>query len=388
MTQKLYYDFPQITAWDTEIERMFEENGKCYLTLKKTAFYPEGGGQPADKGNIGEAAVLDVQERTNEIIHEVDQFPASKIVSCSIDANRRLDHTQHHSAQHLLSAVLLELYEIPTLSFHLGKEIVTIDVDAPSISDEQIAVIEKQVNDYIYDNLPIHTYYPDPDQLSSIPLRKMPQVEEDIRIVEMEGIDYSACCGTHVARTGQIGLLKIIKTEKNKKMTRIHFTAGVRSLKEFQLAHNEMTEIARHFSTSKEMSLEKIFKLEDELKNVQKELKELKAFRASRTANDLKESMNGNAVCHYFTDFDFEEMSMAASELLASDITQVLLGCKNGLKVLFAANGESEINCGITLKEHISKFNGKGGGTPQRAQGSFTQESDLLDFLTEMKKIL
>ncbi|WP_433742457.1 alanyl-tRNA editing protein [Falsibacillus pallidus] len=388
MTQKLYYEFPLFTSWDTEIDRMFEENGKYYLTLKRTAFYPEGGGQPADKGNIGEAAVLDVQEKVDEIIHEVDQFPSSTRVSCSIDADRRQDHTQHHSAQHLLSAVLLELFDIPTMSFHLGNEIVTIDVDAPSISDEQIAIIEKKANEYIYDNRPVHTYYPDPEQLSGIPLRKMPKVEEDIRIVEIEGIDHSACCGTHIERTGQIGLLKIIKTEKNKKMTRIHFTAGSRSLREFQLAHNEMTKIARHFSTSKEKALEKISKLEEELKSGQKELKELKAFRASRIAKDLKESVNGRTICHYFADFDFEEMSLAASELLASDIHHVLLGCRNGLKVLFASNAESEINCGKLVKEHISKFNGKGGGTPQRAQGSFTQESDLLDFLNEMQKIL
>lgn len=195
MTKKLYYDSAYLNEWSTTISGTLEREDGIYVTLAETAFYPHGGGQPCDTGYIGELPVLDVVLEDNEVLHKVAQLPAHTEVNCRIDWNRRFDHMQQHSGQHLLSAVFRDLYQAMTLSFHLGSDYATIDIGLPELSAAQMAEAEQEVNRQIYLNRSIVSYFVTAEEMARLPLVKLPKVTEDIRIVEIEGVEHNACGG-------------------------------------------------------------------------------------------------------------------------------------------------------------------------------------------------
>lgn len=205
MTKKLYYDSAYIQEWSTVITSAIEREDGSYVTLAETTFYPHGGGQPCDTGTIGGIAVLDVVLEDQEVLHKVAQLPGQTEVDCAIDWSRRFDHMQQHSGQHLLSAVFRELYQALTQSFHLGSDYATIDLDLPELSAAQLAEAEQEVNRQIYLNRAITSYFVTAEEMAKLPLVKLPKVTEDIRIVEIEGVEHNACGGTHVSSTGRLG---------------------------------------------------------------------------------------------------------------------------------------------------------------------------------------
>lgn len=205
MTKKLYYDSAYIKEWSTTVTAAIEREDGIYMTLAETAFYPLGGGQPCDTGTIGGIAVLDVVLEDQEVLHKVAQLPGQTEVECLIDWTRRFDHMQQHSGQHLLSAVFLKLYQAATVSFHLGSEYATIDLDLQELSAEQLAEAEQEVNRKIYQNLAITSYFVTAEEMAKLPLVKLPKVTEDIRIVEIEGVEHNACGEPMSLRPGRLG---------------------------------------------------------------------------------------------------------------------------------------------------------------------------------------
>lgn len=203
MTEKWYYTSPTTSEWTTTITSAKKDGDTYIITLSETAFYPEGGGQPCDNGVIAGIPVLEVFEKNEEVYHRLPSLPAASTVRCQIDMARRLDHTQQHSGQHLLSAVCIELFDAHTVGFHMGSEVVTIDLNVPSLSEEALTAIENRANELIYANIPVETYYVTKEEARQLPFRKLPKIEGNIRVVEIKGIDVSACCGTHVSRTGK-----------------------------------------------------------------------------------------------------------------------------------------------------------------------------------------
>lgn len=195
MTKKLYYDSAYLNEWSTTISGTVEREDGIYVTLAETAFYPHGGGQPCDTGYIGEFPVLDVVLEDNEVLHKVAQLPDRAEVNCRLDWSRRFDHMQQHSGQHLLSAVFRDLYQALTLSFHLGSDYATIDIGVPELSAAQMAEAEQEVNRQIYLNRSITSYFVTSEEMARLPLVKLPKVTEDIRIVEIEGVEHNACGG-------------------------------------------------------------------------------------------------------------------------------------------------------------------------------------------------
>ncbi len=234
MERRLYCDSPYVTEWQAEVTGVVEEGGKYYVSLSETAFYPGGGGQPSDRGIIAGIQVEDVLEKDGHIVHVLGRSPGEGKVECRLDAGRRLDLMQQHSGQHLLSAVLFKLYECKTSSLHMGMDELSIDVELPDMPAEMLMAVEDTVNDYIYRDLPVNIYCVTAQEASGIELRKAPPKEGEVRIVEISAIDRTPCCGTHVRRTGEIGIVKIVKTEKRGKETRVYFKCGKRALKDYQ----------------------------------------------------------------------------------------------------------------------------------------------------------
>lgn len=388
MTEKWYETKPYTTAWSTEITSVTEHDNHVLVTLKETAFYPEGGGQPSDYGTINGMNVLDVFEQNDEVYHKLPQAPDRKEADCQIDWARRLDHMQHHTGQHLLSAVCIELYDAHTVSFHLGTDTVTIDLAVPSLSDEQLAHIERRANGCIYENKEIRTYYVTKENVHTVPLRKLPDVGDHIRIVEISGIDYSACCGTHVSRTGEIGIIKLLKTEKQRGNTRLHFKCGLRALTDYQLAHDTLSALAGKFSTSRHEVIERIEKLEQEQKQLQKEIEQLHTEKAAYVANELIANSNGEIVTFVSDDQPLKNLQPLIKSITEKGDYIALFSSTLENKVLLAHSGFSSLHCGQLFKEQLAAFNGKGGGNANQAQAGFPTKEEMENFFSFLQRMM
>ncbi|QOR68692.1 alanyl-tRNA editing protein [Cytobacillus suaedae] len=386
MTERLYYSSPLLSSWDTEIKEIIEKNGKFLVTLNATAFYPEGGGQPADHGFIDSIQVLDVVEKGDEIYHILPQPPSNSIVSCKIDWKRRFDHMQQHTGQHLLSAVCIELYDAHTVSFHLGEDTVTIDLAVSELTEEQMKTIENKVNEYIYENYIIDKYVVNEEQLSSLPLRKIPEVTEEIRIVEIKGVDTSACCGTHVMSTGQLGVIKLLKTEKQKGNVRLHFKCGQRAFLDHQDSHVIIQQLTIKFSTNRTQLTETIFKLENENNQLQRELEQLREKNDEFIAQELLSINHNDFIIQTFEDKSFKELQSLSKKLLSMTDKILFLNSTSENKVILSHSGTQSIHCGQLFKEHLPSYNGKGGGNATSSQGAFSSHDDMTQFISYIAK--
>jgi alanyl-tRNA synthetase len=388
MSIKLYYTKPYETKWSTDIEDIIERDNQIFVILKETAFYPEGGGQPSDTGTIDGIPVLDVQIKDNQIYHLVEKKPDSKLVECELNWNRRFDHMQQHTAQHLLSAVLDELYQIPTVSFHLGKDYTTIDVDISELTTEQIEKIEHICNTYIIRNLEIKTYFTTHEEVSKYPLRKLPKVTGDIRIVEIDEIDYSACAGTHVQRTGELSNFKIIKTEKHRGQMRVFFLSGWRAIYDYQSSQLILDELSNHFKTNKQQLQDRISKLELEKKAVNRELETFKAENTAFHAEQILSNHNEKVISLPFEEKTMKDLSTLAKYVLQKSSHIILFSSEIDKKVLLQHNGEYSLHCGKLLRETIQEFEGKGGGNEVLAQATFPSIQQLQACMSKIKETL
>ncbi|WP_010649910.1 alanyl-tRNA editing protein [Oceanobacillus massiliensis] len=380
MTTKLYYSSPKTDQWKTNITEIIEIAHGYDVILEETAFYPSGGGQPCDLGSIDGITVLDVYMDGNEVVHRLEHLPETSNVTCILDWTRRFDHMQQHSGQHLLSAICLELFQTKTVSFHMGIEHVTIDVDQPNLTNEQLIMIEEEVNRQIYQNRNIHPYFVTNEQLLSLPLVKPPKVTENVRIVEIEGIEYNACGGTHVAKTGEIGIIKILKGERLKDTTRIHFKCGLRALQEFQATMQITNALSEKFHTGRKDILDRFGKWEEELNQLHARIANLEEQNNSYLEKELLSETEGNIIKHIFSDKSLKELQKLAAKIAAEHHVIVLFATTAENKIVLTHDGSKTLSCGAFYKEHLPAFNGKGGGSPKSAQAGFSSNEDVLRF--------
>ncbi|WP_340027462.1 alanyl-tRNA editing protein [Paenibacillus sp. FSL H7-0940] len=381
MTQKIYYDSAYTREWHTTITGRVDKEDGVYVTLAETAFYPHGGGQPCDLGQIGGIAVLDVNIEDGDVWHKLERASEETEVHCEIDWERRFDHMQQHTGQHLLSAITLKLTEAMTLSFHLGTEYDTIDVATAELGANQLTAIEQEVNRQIYRNARINTSWVTAEEAAQLPLVKQPTVTEDIRIVEIEDVEYNACGGTHVSATGEIGIIKLLKTEKVKGGTRIYFKCGTRALNEFTATQNVLNSIMVKLKTSKDELLERIEKMELEQKQLQTELNAVKTTNDAYYAEELLAARQGLVIAQVFEDKSLKDMQSLATKLTADHEGLVLFASISEAKVVLAQNGQPpEWACGPFFKGNLGAYQGKGGGSEKIAQAGFASSEDALAF--------
>ncbi|MBT2762176.1 DHHA1 domain-containing protein [Paenibacillus sp. ISL-20] len=380
MTKKLYYESAYIREWETRITRRLEREDGTYLVMEETAFYPHGGGQPCDLGWIDKIPVLDVVLEEGEILHRVERLPEKEQVSCRLDWDRRFDHMQHHSGQHLLSAMCLEVCQAETLSFHLGQDYATIDIARTDLSQAQLMMLELEVNDQVYLNRKVRNYFVSREQAAALPLVKQPKVTDDIRIVEIEGIEYNACGGTHVSTTGEIGMIKLLRAEKQKGHLRIYFKCGYRALQEFNAGMEILVSLSARFNTAKEEILDRIAKWDQEQKQLQAELNTVKAENDAYLAGKLLADRQGSLIKHVFADKPLKDMQNLAAKLTEEADIIVLFVSNADHKVVLAQRGESSLNCGGFFKQHLADYRGKGGGSDKMAQAGFATGEDAMAF--------
>lgn len=398
MTNKLYLENPYLKEIDSRVIDKIYIDGKYYITLNRTIFYPHlSGGQPGDKGTINGVEVLEVYEEGMNIIHVVKENIHSDKVSLSIDWENRLDNMQQHTGQHLLSASFYKLYNGETIGFHIGKDYVYIDVTLPELSEDQIKKIETYTNRIISLNFPIQSFFVEKDKMNKIPLRKEPTVNSNIRIVEIENVDFSPCAGTHLRSTGEIGLIKISKWEKYKGNVRIEFICGSRALHDYDWKNQAIKDISLLLSSKDKDVYKKVkilFNQKEELEKGNRKLRsELNRYRTESLLNNALKVKNLSFVLNVFDDVDSKELSALVSNLDNSTSVVLILGSRFNSNGQFIVGRSKDLD--IDLKgifdDIAKKYDIKGGGNPNRVQGSCSihdLESILNTFSNNIKSNL
>lgn len=380
MTNKLYYNSTYLTEWQTRITETIEREDGYYVLLEETAFYPHGGGQPCDAGTLQGIPVLDVISEGDHVLHKLERLPNEEMVTCQIDWNLRFDHMQQHSGQHLLSAVCLDLYQAKTLSFHLGDDYCTIDIELAELNANQMNSIENEVNRQIYRNHSILSYFVTGEEADQLNLVKQPKVTDNIRIVEIKDVEYNACGGTHVSSTGEIGMIKLLKTDKQKGNIRIYFKCGYRALEEFNNSLEILSTLSSKFNTGKDEIVDRIEKWENEQKQLQAELSLLKEKNDEYVARELLTNHEDHLIAHVFTDKSLKDLQALAGKLTSTSDLPVLLASSAENKVVYAHSGNADLSCGAFFKTHLGDYNGKGGGSDKLAQAGFPTWEDAFAF--------
>lgn len=371
MTEKIFYaDATVQTATARVIATGKDDNGH-YAILDRSCFYPEGGGQPADTGVIGETEVTDVQNVCGEIRHYTVHEMAKGEYNTGVDWLRRFDHMQQHTGQHLLSAVFEDSLGMVTKSFHLGAERVSIDLDVQTISAAQLREVERQVNHLIAQHLPIETQWVTQERASGLALRKPPAVEGDVRLVSIAGIDLNACGGTHLGNTAQLGLVKIIRTEGAKKATRVYFLCGDRALNHFELLQSVTDQLTRSLNVPVGELPQAAAAVLSDRRDKEKQLKNVALQLLEAEAESIQPQ--GNILTKEFSGRPFKDVQRLAKLVAGKhDSLYLLFLLREDSQMRFVcAKGKSASgNMVQVLEGVISGNDGKVGGNADLAQGS------------------
>ncbi len=391
MTEKLYYSDPYLKEFSARIEAVHAlEDGRWGIVLDRTAFYPEGGGQPCDTGLLNDIPVQAVLETDCSIIHVTATKPVDNTVVGRLDWGRRFDHMQHHSGEHILSAVFSDLFGGENVGFHLGADAVYIDVILDSLTSEQAAAAETAANAVVFANLPVKCQLVADHDLAKFPLRKQPTKGfANLRLVSVEGVDCCPCGGTHVAASGEIGLIKIRSWERKASTVRIDFVCGSRALEDYRLNSSVARELSVRLSvpvaevpTATERHLSKLDSLNKQLQAARQEL-------AGRLADDLYEKadilIDMKLAVSVIPDFTAAELAELAKMVLARGRAVVLLATGNvelnKSHFVFACTPGMTADMAGLLKKALALTGGKGGGSAHLAQGGGTWSNKLEDAL-------
>jgi alanyl-tRNA synthetase len=371
-TRRLYHDDAYQRRFDATVIAHATLRDQPALVLDQTAFYPEAGGQLGDRGTLGALEVRDTQELDDgTIVHLVSgELPAvGASISGELDWARRRQHMAQHTAQHLLSGTLLDRAQAATASARLGESALTIDVTRDRIPEAELAAAEDLANDIIDDDLAIRAWFPAPDELASLKLRRDPKVDANIRVVAIGDFDLSPCGGTHCTRTSQLGQIRITATERYKGMTRVTFTAGRRARAELFTRDQVLRQLATQFSCGTSEVPAAIDKLR---RDVEGSTAALTAVR-SQLANAIVESFAGTGPVVATIPGDAELMRSVAGKLVAAgrDALLAVTDESTTAAMLLRAAGSS-LDCGALWKKLAAETPGRGGGRPERAEGKFS----------------
>lgn len=382
MQDTLYYKDNYLKEFNTKVIDCFEENDKIVVFLEETAFYPEGGGQPSDIGTIDDINVLHVIEKENMIYHIVDKkIEIGKEVNCKIDFKNRFLNMQHHTAEHIISGLICEKYNCNNVGFHMGKDYVTMDFDV-NLNKSQIEEIEIKANEVVFRNVEIIVKLVSDKEAEKIDYRSKKKLTGMIRFIEVPGADLCACCGIHVKRTGEIGLIKLISVEKYKVGSRIYMLCGARALENYNNEYEQMNKLSVLLSSKHEDIYNTVVDLKEEIKNMKIKNNNLQTKLFEKEVEELEN----------------KDVNIMFKEKLSSNDIQNLCRLLKEKSFKFAVVFSKENNNSykyVLMSENydvrqISKslneiFSGKGGGKENLCQGSiFGEEEKIKEYLNNL----
>ena len=366
-TEKLYYIDSHLFDFEATVLDCRETEKGWAVILDRTAFFPEGGGQQADTGFIGAAPVTDVQERGGEILHSCGQaLPVGAHLPCRIDREQRLVRMQNHSGEHIVSGLAHKLYGCENVGFHMGEDCMTIDFDR-ELSWQQLMEVETLANKAVRDNLPVLCSFPEGEALEKLEYRSKLELTENVRIVEIPGIDRCACCAPHVARTGEIGIIKFVEAEKYKGGIRIHAHCGFDALLDYREKNNAAGKISSLLSVKKH-------EIADGVERILSENLRLSAEKAELSAKLCKNIADGVAPISGVACVFEQGIGASGMRIIANTVAQ-----KSRAVAVFDKKADSEYSFVIASQHGIAKelmsllsqkFNIKGGGSDKMVQGT------------------
>lgn len=381
----MYTENPYLRELTARVVNKEYKDGAYHVTLNRTLFYPHlSGGQPRDKGTINDVEVIDVYEDQEKIIHVLEEDIFKKEVNLVIDWQTRFTHMQQHTGQHILSTVFSKLYNAKTVGFHLGSEFVYIDVTLPELIDSSLEKVEDFANKVVFSNFDIKTYQIGQNDVSNLPLRKSPTVEKNIRIVEIDNIDYTPCCGTHVRNTGEVGIIKIRKWEKYKGNIRVEFVCGNRALNDYRWKNSYINSISSILSVKDTSVLDGVNRVLEENKLQSKEIRDLKGklveYEIKELINNTNDTNGIKFISNIYKDRGFKDVRYMASKITEHKSSIVTMGVieKDKCQIVLARSKDLEINMKDIFSKVIGIIQGQGGGNPQMAQGG-GPDVDMLD---------
>ena len=391
MTKKLYFDEPMTTEFTADVIETRRDERGFGVILPSTFFYPTGGGQSHDTGSIGTARVVDAFIEGDEIIHILDKEIALGSYPAKVDWERRFANMQHHTGQHIFSAVFWKELGLETISSHIsGETPTTIDFNKETLSAKEIALAEKAANRLVFENRVIKAYFV--ENKDSVPFRRPPKVDGEIRVIEIEGYDYSACGGTHLPQTGMVGMLKIVRTERINKKTRIHFVAGWQTFAFFDEVQKAAQESAQFLAIGIDALKETVESQYTQLKSAQNELKKLREMKLEIEAQkmvQLAEPIGEKWLAtSLFENRNAGELRSLAMKLRVFPGMVAVLASFDGskLSLVTACADDTELSANELLQDHLAPFNGRGGGDKSIAQGggAATNVDDIFKHTKEM----
>jgi len=417
LTDRLYYHDSFLREFDATVISCTPEGPRWKVTLNKTAFYPTSGGQPHDMGTLGNAQVVEVVDVPHavagpdvstpsdpqHVVHYTTAEVPAGPVHGQIDWPRRIDHMQQHTAQHLLSAAFIELFGFETVSFHLGKEISTIDLRAPSVVPRQLEEAERRTNEIIFEDRPVAIRFGTAEELAESGIRKKVEREGILRAIEIDGFDRQPCGGTHLARTGQAGLILLRKLERSRAHWRIEFVAGYRALAAARTDYATLTQAATLLSCALADVPAGITKnIEDRranstaVKRLEERLADLEARellqqhqQASSSAAGTGQVAKPQLIVATPPDATPAYLALLAAKLTAEKNVIALLLSRESGHVVAARSANLPQDIGTILRESLKEFSGKGGGAKHFAQGQLPGSAEQTDaFLTHVKSRL
>ena len=399
-TKKLYKEDVYLCKCNAIVKKVDGDD----VILDQTAFFPEGGGQSCDLGTISNFEVSDVQESYQQVIHKVpgNNFKVGDNVTCEINWDHRFDNMQRHCGEHIMSGMWFREYGGVNRGFHMGDNYMTVDISLEEdpkyteITWEMAQHIEDCTNEAIWQNLPVITRHFDTQkEAKDLPLRKALTLKEDITIVAVGDInnpsDCVACCGTHPQTSGQVGLLKIYKVEKNKGMFRIYFEAGKRAMDDYDTKHDIINIIGNKYSAGTDDLVKKLDAQEDRYKELKQTHTRLRnsviAIRQNEILRTLEDCDCANDILLYrYDDMLIDDLLNIGRPLMDRVNKLLLIADDNSNTLLLFSNGD--IDCGKLVKENASIYQGKGGGNKNNARAIFPKKDNMNIFIDLIEKHL
>ncbi|HHY58439.1 MAG TPA: alanyl-tRNA editing protein [Chloroflexi bacterium] len=397
MTERLDYLDAYQTHFTAQVCALQSWRGQPAVILDRTCFYPTSGGQLHDAGLLGGVSVVDVVVEGREVLHllaAAPSFGVGDVVEGVIDWARRYDHMQQHSGQHLLSQLFYQQCGYETVSVHFGREESTLDLDVAGIDPMHLEEIEQAANELAYYALEIRAYFVDDRTVTGLPLRRPPAVTGQIRIVEIDGFDYSACGGTHVHTTAEIAPIKLLRQERRRNQTRLTFLCGLRALQDYRTKHRLLLESAAFFNADPASVPALTQRLHAQVRELQRANAflqeqvlgyEIAALRAAAPR------VQGAALVEYLSaDRTADALKQMAALLRAQPQTIGLLASTAGdkLTVIFCRSDDLTLHVGNLLRDALAAFGGRGGGRPEYAQGGGVAPTVAVELLAYARTLL
>ncbi len=401
-TIKLYEQDSHLTQWEAVVLDCLPVIDGYHIVLDRTAFFPEGGGQLSDGGTINGVQVFETHEKEGRILHTTNfPIPTGTKVDCRLDWERRLDHMQQHTGEHILSWAFWSLFGVENIGFHMGADLVTIDLSRP-VTQEEMDAAEDRANQNIWENHPIRCYVASPEEVDRLTLRKKTEkVAGDLRIVEIESGDVCTCCGTHARSTGEVGMVKLLRQEHTKGGSRVVFLCGGRALRDYR-EKNRVTQEAGAALSVKERDIpDGIRRLKGEIASQGAALREKGKLLAEIYARELLASAPeggrlGKVIVTCQPDLDSKEAKLLLGKLIeAPGVAAVVLwpvpgkdGEEGRLCYLAGKAADSPADCKYLCELLNGLYNGKGGGKANFAQGSGKLRADWQETAEGLRRML